>query len=210
MPILRWKYNIDIGKIIQKGETMKKIRAKQKGVSVVVSHAAFLAIGVMALIIISSMVWNVYDSVVKEEIRKDLSKISQTAAGEIVKLYSLKDSPASPNANTSILLGESSMNLQQKAGGRQYSIELLQSGQIQITGISGSNSTKYATQIRAYTTAPPVQVNYTIYNIESRVQGSGFGDKPLTLKYFRLNSNGTLEDRIVLNDALVIAGESIG
>lgn len=189
---------------------MKKIRAEQKGISVIVSHAAFLAVGVAALIIISAMVWSVYDSVVKEEIRKDLTKVSQAMAGEIVKLYSLKDFPARPSANTSILLGKSSLNLQQKAGGRQYSIELLQSSQIQITNINGGNATKYATQITAYTTNPPVQVNYTIYNIESRVQGSGFGDKPITLKYFRLNSNGTIEDRIVLNDALIIGGESIG
>lgn len=189
---------------------MKNIRAEQKGISVIVSHAAFLAVGVMALIIISAMIWNVYDSIVKEEIRKDLTKVSQAMGGEIVKLYSLKDSSARPSANTSVLLGESSLNLQQKAGGRQYSIELFQSSQIQITNINGGNATKYATWIRAYTSGPPVQVNYTIYNIESRVQGSGFGDRPMTLKYFRLNSNGTLEDRIVLNDALVIGGENIG
>lgn len=182
----------------------------KKGLSILVSHTAFLAIGVMALLIISAMVWNVYDSIIKEEVRKDLSKVSQTAASEIVKLYSLKDSPAKPDANTSILLGESSLSLQQKAGGRQYMIEFAQSSQILITNISEGNATKYATQITAYTTDPFVQVNYTLYNIDSRVQGFGFGDKPLVLKYFRLNSNGTIEDRIVLNDALIIAGENIG
>lgn len=182
----------------------------QKGISILVSHAAFLAVGAMALLIISSMIWNVYDSVIKEEVRRDLSKILQTAAGEIVELYSLKDSPAAPAANTSVLLGESSLSLQQKAGGRQYMIEFAQSGQIIIANISEGNSTKYATQIIAKTADPPVQVNYTLYNIDSRVQGFGFGDKPMALKYFRINSNGTMEDRIVLNDALVIAGESIG
>lgn len=182
----------------------------KKGLSILVSHTAFLAIGVMALLIISAMVWNVYDSIIKEEVRKDLTSVSQTAASEIVKLYSLKDSPAMPAANTSILLGESSLSLQQKAGGRQYMIEFAQSSQIMITNISEGNATKYATQITAYTTDPFVQVNYTLYNIGSRVQGFGFGDKPMVLKYFRLNSNGTIEDRIVLNDALIIAGENIG
>lgn len=182
----------------------------KKGMSILVSHAAFLAVGVAALLIISAMVWSVYDSIIKEEIRKDLSKISQTAAGEIVKLYSLKDSPAAPAPNTSILLGESSLSLQQKAGGRQYTIELAQSSQIAITNITEGNSTKYAAQISAFTTSPQVQVNYTLYNLGARVQGFGFGDKPMVLKYFRLNSNGTIEDRIVLNDALIIAGEKIG
>lgn len=182
----------------------------QKGISILVSHAAFLAIGVMALLIISAMVWNVYDSVIKEEIRKDLAKVSQTMAGEIVKLYSLKDSPAAPAANTSLLLGESSLILQQKAGGRPYTIEFAQSDQILIANVSEGNATKYATQIIAKTADPLVQVNYTLYNIDSRAQGFGFGDKPMVLKYFRLNSNGTVEDRIVLNDALVIAGEIIG
>ncbi|TRZ54754.1 hypothetical protein D4Q76_01750 [archaeon] len=104
----------------------------QKGISILVSHAAFLAVGVMALIIISAMIWNVYDSIIKEEIRKDLTKVSQAAAGEIVKLYSLKDSPAKPAANTSLLLGESSLTLQQKAGGRQYSVTLEEGGDFRI------------------------------------------------------------------------------
>lgn len=55
-----------------------------------------------------------------------------------------------------------------------------------------------------------MQANYTLYNIESRVQGFGFGDRPFVLKYFRLNSNGTIEDRIALNDALILGGESVG
>lgn len=182
----------------------------QKGISILVSHAAFLAVGVVALIIISSMLWGVYDSIIKEEIRKDLSRASETVTNEIVKLYSMKDSPAKPDANTSILLGESSLILQQKAGGRQYMIEFAQSSQISITNTTEGNATKYAAQITAKTSDPFVQVNYTLYNIDSRVQGFGFGDKPMTLKYFRLNSNGTIEDRIVLNEALVIAGENIG
>lgn len=182
----------------------------QKGISILVSHAAFLAIGVMALLIISAMVWNVYDSIIREQIRTDLTGATQTLAGEIVKLYSLKDSPAAPAANASILLGESALSLQQKAGGRQYTIEFAQSSQIAITNITEGNSTKYAAQITAKTADPLVQVNYTLYNLDARIQGFGFGDKPMVLKYFRLNSNGTTEDRIVLNDDLVIAGENTG
>ncbi len=107
-------------------------RFDKKGISVLVSHAAFLAIGVIALIIISAMVWGVYDSIIKENIKRDLSAVSQTVAGEIVKLYSLKDSPAIPEINKSLLLGESSLVLQEKAGGRQYSVTLEEGGDFQI------------------------------------------------------------------------------
>ncbi len=187
-----------------------KVINMQKGMSILVSHAAFLAIGVAALLIISAMLWGVYDSVIREEIRNDMSKSAQTVAGEIVKLYLLRGSPATPASNRSLLLGSSLLELQPKAGGRQYIIELVLSSQISITNISEGNSTKYAAQITAYTTNPRVQVNYTLYNLDARVQGFGFGDNPLTLGYYRLNYNGTTEDRIVLNDGLVIGGENIG
>lgn len=156
------------------------------------------------------MLWGFYDSVIREQIKIDLTKSSQAVAGEIVKLYSLKDSPSATGANTSILLGSSLLNLQPKAGGRQYAIELAQTSQITIANFSESGGTKYATQITAYTANPQVQVNYTLYNIDARVQGYGFGDGPLTLKYYRVNYNGTTEDRITLNSDLVIAGENIG
>ncbi len=183
-------------------------RFDKKGISVLVSHAAFLAIGVVALIIISAMIWSVYDSIVREEVKKDLTKISQTIGNEIAKLYLLKDSPAVPEINKSLLLGESSLELQQKAGGRQYVVELEQSSGITITNISESNSTKYGTQIIAYTANPFVQVNYTLYNIGG-IQGFGSGGKTLVFRYHRINYNGTIEDRIALNSGLVIAGESI-
>jgi hypothetical protein len=186
------------------------MQCRKKGVSVLMSHAAFIAIGVVALIIISSMVWGIYDSIIREEIRKDLTKISQTAAREIAKLYSLKDSPAKPDLNASILLGESSLILQPKAGSRQYMIEFLQSNQITITNLSEGGGASYATQIMASTSNPAVRVNYTLYNIDSRVQGFGFGDEPLTLRYYRLNYNGNVEDRIALNSGLIIGGENVG
>ncbi len=184
--------------------------SRKKGESLLISHAAFLAIGVTALIIISSMVWSLHDSVIREEARKDLSRASEAVANEIIKLYALKDSPAVPDANKTLLLGESSINTQQKAGGRQYSIELMGSGQIIITNISEGNVTKYASQIIASTLNPKMQVNYTLYNIDSRLQGYGFGDKPIALRYYRTNYNGTTEDRIILNNGLVISGEIIG
>lgn len=185
-----------------------KNASHKKGQSILISHAAFLAVGVTALIIISSMIWSVHDSILKEETRKDLSRASETVANEIVKLYTLKNSPAKPDANKSMLLGESSINLQQKAGGKQYTIELLSSGQIIISNMSEGNITKYASQITA-SVPGMMQVNYTLYNMDSRMQGYGFGDAPIVLRYYRLNYNGTIEDRIVLNGGLAISGENI-
>ncbi len=182
----------------------------KKGISLLISQATFLAVGIVALIIISSMLWIIYDNIIREEIRKDLTAVSQSVAGEIVKLYSLKDSPAKPSANKSILLGESSLFLQEKAGGRQYMIEMEQSNQITITNFTEGNTTKYATQITAYTSNPFVQVNYTLYNLGAKVRGFGFGDKPMILRYYRVNYNSTMEDMVVLNSGLVIAGENIG
>lgn len=187
---------------------MKKY-CRKKGISILISHASFLAIGIVSLIIISSMVWGIYDSIKKEEIRKDLTRVSQTVATEILKLYSLKDSPARLDPNRSLLLGESVLSLQQKAGGRQYMIELMQSSQITITNLTEGNITRYATHISATSFDPLINVNHTLYNIDTVVQGAGFGDKPLILRYYRLNFNGTTEDRIVLNSDLVIAGDKI-
>lgn len=267
----------------------------KKGISILVSHAAFLAIGVMALIIISSMVWSVYDSVIKEEIRRDLTKISQTAAGEIVKLYSLKDSPAVPEINKSLLLGESSLILQQKAGGRQYSIILEEGGDFQIylktldvnansvalsgyafyagSGVVGSGAFINATIIETgnknttianqtgyfnltiftslserkyYSLAvkvsdgsgknsflmerinlndtakeennnnrlalesenPIVKVEEQLFNIETKMQGSAVSGKPVQISYYRYNSNGATEDRLVLGKAGVFVSVS--
>lgn len=260
----------------------------KKGVSVIVSHAAFFAIGVMALIIISATVWSVYDSIIKNEIKKDLAKSSQAVAAEILKLYSLKDSPARPAANTSVLLGESSLNLQQKAGGRQYSITAEENGDFQIylknltlnssriylsgyalysktgavangvavnatvieNGIKNSsitNATGYF-NITVFTSLaerkdynltikvsdqngknsyliehinlnnsareesnrarlvlessnPDVKVEIPLSNIETKMQGSAVGDKPVKISYYRYNLNGAVEDKIMLDKA---------
>ncbi|MFZ3077797.1 MAG: hypothetical protein WA139_05035 [Candidatus Aenigmatarchaeota archaeon] len=267
----------------------------KKGISILVSHAAFLAIGVMALLIISAMVWNVYDSVIKESIRKDLTSVSQTVASEIVRLYSLKDSPAVPEANTSVLLGESSLALQQKAGGRQYSIALEEGGDFRIylktlavnagsvalsgyalyagSGAAGNgafiNATVVETGSKNATVAnqtghfnltiftslserkyyaltvkvsdgggknsflsesinlndtakeennnnrlalesenPIVKIERPLFNIETKMQGSALSGKPVRISYYRYNSNGAVEDRIVLGKAGVFVSVS--
>lgn len=260
----------------------------KKGMSILVSHAAFLAVGVMALLIISAMLWNIYDSIIREEIRKDLAKSAQTVAGEIMKLYSLKDSPAAPAANTSILLGESSLSLQQKAGGRQYSISAEENGDFQIylktltlnssriylsgyalysktgavangavvnaTVIENGNKNSSITNATGYfnitvftslterkdynltiklsdqngknsyliehinlnnsareesnrarlvleSRNPYVKVEIPLSNIETKIQGSSVGDKPVKISYYRYNLNGAVEDKIMLDKA---------
>lgn len=105
---------------------------RQKGISILVSHAAFLAIGVGALIIISAMLWEVYDSVIRKQVTSDLAETGQEITGEMLKLYSLKSSSAFPAANSYLLLGSSLLNIPQKAGGRSYTITAEESGDFQI------------------------------------------------------------------------------
>ncbi len=175
-----------------------------KAISPLVSHSIFMAVGIVVLIFISAMIWYIYDSYIKETINVELNKNIHIIADEISKLYSLKSSSINPQANTSVLLGSVDLILPEKVAGRNYIIELQQSGSIWISNLSENNVSYNNAMIIGKTFAPEVTVNYTLFNMDVNVQGYIRSGKNATLRYFRANVNGTKKDTIVLGNSLVV------
>lgn len=188
-----------------------------KAISPVLSHSLFVAVGVVLLIFISALVWYIYTESVKQAVRTELRQVSQTLGNEIIKLYSLKSSQASPQPNGSLLLGSASVQLPQKVGGRAYSLTLYEPSPVWIyltnfTAVEGSPPSKETRpygRIVARTQEPSLEVEYLLYNLEIKMQGSVDGGKAV-LEYYRYNYNSTTEDKITLGQPkILIAIEGI-
>lgn len=180
----------------------------QKGISPVLSHSVFMAVGVVLLIFLSALVWFIYTESIKQAIKTELILISQTLANKIIELYSLKDSPVKPLERQSILLGEVNINLPEKVSGSHYAIELIGPCDIYITDLSESNTSSCLPKIIMNSYQPKIQTNYTL-PIEIGMQGyADSGIQPITIRYYRLSINNTIKDKITLGkeDILIELG----
>ncbi len=174
-----------------------------RGISPLVSHSIFIAVGVVVLILMSALAWYFYDTYIKESIRSELNKNLHMLAGEIAELYRLRSSPVAPAANRSVMLGDTVLEFPEKVAGRNYIIELQHAGGIWVSNLSEGNISYDSVTLIGKTYTPEVTVNYTLFNIDASVQGYTRGGKT-SLRYFRINTNGTIRDIIALGDSLVV------
>ncbi len=185
-----------------------------KGISPILSHSLFIALGIVLLIFLSTLVWFIYTESVKQAIKNELRQVSQILGDEIIRLYSLKSS-LQPEPNSSILLGTSSLQLPDKAGGRSYSLTLYEMSPawIYVTNFTAGESSIPAKETRPYARivarAGEIEAEYFLYNLEIKMQGSDDGGAAI-LEYYRYNFNGTVEDKITLGQPkILIAIEGI-
>ncbi len=166
---------------------------ESKAVSPLLSHSLFMAVGIVLLIFMSSLVWYIYTKSIEQSIKTELKQFSETLAGEIIKLRSLNPD-INPEPNTSLLLGSFSIQLPDKSGGRSYTLTLYESD---------------SDKARIVARAGDIEVEYPLYNLEIKMQGSDDGGAAV-LEYYRYNFNGTIEDKITLGQPkILIAIEGI-
>ena len=172
------------------------------------------------LIAVSALVFSLQNSALENSIRASLTQLAIQTSDSIVRLYDTsKDSKFSPTTNSTVLLSVLDLKLPNDVGKRTYSIELISANSIwsQVTSVSADQTNLTATngsvietpsysRIIAKTLQPPlVTIEYVIPNIPVVLQGSsenGFFDE---LRYYRVNFNGNVTDRIALgNNTLLI------
>lgn len=176
----------------------------KKGISPILSHSIFVAIGVVLLIFVSVMVWYIYTESVKQTIKSELKRVNQIVAESVIKLYTLfKDSDLKPESKT--VLGSLKLEVPEKVGGRSYKLSLIPPENITVrVSIKIENQTQRIIEetvpsVLSWTTSPEVNVSYPIYSIEIELSGTVDSlNQPWILKYNRRKENSTFIDSITI------------
>ncbi len=167
------------------------------------------------LISVSAMFISLQNAAIEKNIRASLTQLAIQTSDSIVRLYDTsKDSRASPSTNSSVLLSTMDLNFPSDVSNRNYRIELVSAngiwsqidsiniGGVNITATNGSLiETTFAAKVVAESLQSPlVKVEYVIPNIPVTLQGFSENGMQNNLKYYRVNFNGTITDRIVLGN----------
>lgn len=189
---------------------------KTKAQSSFYEYIIIILIGMFVLISISAMFISLQNAAIEKNIRTSLTQLAIQTSDSIVKLYDTsKDSRASPSTNSSVQLSAMDLNFPSDVSNRNYRIELVSAngiwsqtgsvnvGGVNITATNGSLiETTFAAKIVAESLQSPlVKVEYVIPNIPVVLQGFSENGMQNNLKYYRINFNGTVTDRIVLGNS---------
>ncbi len=97
----------------------------KKGVSVILSHITFLAIGIVALMMILITVFNVSANIREQSIKSQTTFIAETLKSEILNLYELSEnSNFLPDNGETIILKEVKPQIPDKISDKRYTIKL--------------------------------------------------------------------------------------
>jgi hypothetical protein len=186
-----------------------------KGQAEIVENVFVVFFGIIILVAISSISYNIYMNQLKGEIGNNLNQLAIVISNNILKLYEVgKSSRFSPKPNQTAKLAEIDLNLPPKVSGRNYEVILTSASSIwiQISNLSVDGA-QPATQvitspgakiILRTTQSPEVTVEYEVSNLDVLTQGkieNGLNGK---LGYYRSNFNNTIKDYIVLGEQDII------
>ncbi len=171
------------------------------------------------LVSISLLFFSLQNTAIKNNIRDSLTQLAVQTSDGIVRLHDTsKDSKASPTTNSSILISNLDLKFPVAVSNRNYRIRLISPASIwtQVTSINadGTNitttngslieTTSAAKVVAESLQAPLVTVEYVIPNIAIGVQGFSENGLHDELKYYRINFNGTVTDKIVLGNSTLL------
>jgi len=183
-----------------------------KGQAKYIEYILTILLGVIFLVIISSLIYVFYTTSLKQEIRESLKQIALQVSHNILEAYEAgKTLKAQPSNYTSILLNEMDLNLPSSVSRRNYEIFLVSANPVWSTinftvenqSISPIIETPGAKIVAQTTQDPIVSVEHALPNIDVSVQGkseNGRGE----LRYYRYNLNGTIYDTVILGEAEIL------
>lgn len=171
------------------------------------------------LVSISLLFFSLQNTAIENNIRGSLTQLAVQTSDGIIRLHDTsKDSKVSPTTNSSVLISTLDMNFPVDVGKRNYRIRIISASSIwaQVTSINadGTNitttsgslieTTSVAKVIAESLQEPLVKVEYDIPNIGVSIQGFSENGLYDELKYYRINFNGTVTDKIVLGNSTLL------
>jgi len=183
-----------------------------KGQAQFIEHILTVLFSVLVVVGISALVYSFYYTSLQRESTTELRQVVTQTSDTLLKLYEIgKKSSVSPDTNKSILISSIDLTLPKQIGGENYELSLI--------GKRGVWSSIINMTIGGVTIIPTertggikiigrmidskVEVEFDIPNLEIEVQGMTNGENA-TMKYYRVNDNGTIFDSVVLGDSGVI------
>lgn len=150
------------------------------GVSVILSHTTFLAVGIVALMVILISVFNVSTDIREQSLKAQLTFVAETLKSEILNLYELSEhSDLLPDEGETLLIEEIKPNIPEKISEKRYTIKF-----------SPGNVT-----VRTNIQNQIVEINRSI-NVIITLNGTAI--TPAVLKLERSNIGGIISNEIRL------------
>lgn len=185
--------------------------ARLAGQSSLIGFAFTVLLAVVVITSISLLFFSFYNDVREQEVRQGLNQIALSAGNQIVKMYEISGSSGAEPANSSsILINSVDLGLPAQAGGSNYEISLVTANDLtiilttsQIEGLNATQARQSAgSKIVARSTSDPImEVERDLPELGIVVQGTAQGGQNTTLRYYRINSNNTVYDTVILGDS---------
>ena len=173
-----------------------------KSISRVTSFTFATLLGVVFFISILNISYILYRKVKKSDVERSLAQICSYVSEKIFELYeSTKNRGLLPKENESILLGEVQLNLPQTIFGGAYEVILISPSEIWIEQ-KGASGVEEASSPKVVVRSGEISVECSLINLEAGLQGRSHGGGKLS--YYRYNFNGTIKDKVVLNDEKIL------
>jgi hypothetical protein len=173
--------------------------------------------GFIIVTVFSTLIYGYYDRVSESNIKISLKQIAIQTAHAITKLYYLgKESGVVPDNSTSIIIKDMDLNYPDKVSGKNFEVELISSPGIWniVTDLTIDNEnitirkeTTSSSKIIAKTTQRPfLTYEHDFPNLPVILQGKFRSGENDTLRFFRYNYNGVVNDTIILGEPNIIIG----
>jgi len=184
-----------------------------RGQAKFIEYILTILLGVIFLVIVSSLIYVFYTTSLTQQIREGLKQITLQVSSNILEVYETgQTSKAQPSNFTSILLSEMNLNLPSSVSRRNYEIYLVSANPVWSTvnltidnqSVSTIAETSGAKIVAQTTQDPVVEVEYALPNIDLGVQGKVENGKEDKLSYYRYNINGTIRDAVILGKAEIL------
>ncbi|MFB6075691.1 MAG: hypothetical protein ABEK17_00965 [Candidatus Aenigmatarchaeota archaeon] len=175
-----------------------------KGLSSFVSHVLALAISIIILSIVAANLFGYYGDTVEQSQRTQARLVSGEIGENIIRLYTnYIDSDTEPMEGETLVLGKIRLSVPEKISGRSYIISLRDNDEywidVQIEGLKSENIYRNYAAVKITTmNTPGVEETYNLNNIGINLEGRVRKTDEIVLKYIRNNTDGTLNDKIVM------------
>ncbi|QQG40290.1 MAG: hypothetical protein HYS81_02680 [Candidatus Aenigmatarchaeota archaeon] len=183
-----------------------------KGLSMIISHVLGLALMIAAFAVVSVGMLGYFTTVSHETQEAQASLVARAVAEEIVKMETLyRDSDTRPTQNnTNVTLADVYMDVPLRISGHAYSIEFFPRSDLWVVSnatINGLVETPLSedrpySKMRIQTEgSAAITLDYDIYNIFAKTEGSAGHTDRIRLRYTRSLLQGALTDSIILSGA---------
>jgi len=188
-------------------------RMRLKGQGEIIQYTITILLGVIVMVGVSLIIFNLYDRSIRADIEKSLNQVAGQTVDRILKLYEVgKNSKIEPTGNASVLIATDDLRLPDTVSNKNYEIVVIIANPLwaNILNVTINNqsviniiNSPSAKVIARSVNDPIISVERDIPNIEATVQGRGDPTNS-KLSYYRYRLNGTIYDKIVFGDGTIL------